>query len=208
MKLFISTTSPFVRKVLVLAREIEVIDRMEIVSVVLTPTAPDAKLSSKNPLGKIPTLELEDGTILFDSRVICSHLLSLKPGHPVQPVARAGLLSDRLVAAADGLLDAGILSRYETVLRPEAYRWSEWIDSQCDKVERSLCWLESNAGVSTTRFELGDIALACSLGWVLFRQPLRDRTKGEGDPRVIAPRLFEWFDAVAERPSMVVTSPK
>ncbi len=208
MKLYISTTSPFVRKVLVLTRELEITDRVEIVPVVLTPTAPDATLSSKNPLGKIPTMELEDGTILFDSRVICTHLLSHRPGHPVQPSGRAGLLSDRLVAAADGLLDAGILSRYEIVLRPEAYRWVEWVDSQCDKVDRSLRWLEANACVSPARFEMGDIALACSLGWLLFRQPLRDRTQGETDPLVIAPRLFEWFDVVAERPSMVATSPK
>lgn len=208
MKLYVSTTSPFVRKVLVLASELGIEARIEIVPVLLTPTSPDATLASKNPLGKIPTLELDDGTILFDSRVICSHLLSLVPNQAVQPAGRAGLLSDRLVAAADGLLDAGILSRYETVLRPEALRWTEWIDGQCDKVERSLRWLESNAEVSSARFELGDIALACSLGWLLFRQPLRDRSKGEADPRVIAPRLFEWFDAASERPSMVATVPK
>ncbi len=207
MKLYISTTSPFVRKVLVLARELGVDGSLETVPVMITPTSPDDVLASKNPLGKIPTLELDDGTILFDSRVICAHLLALVPNQTVRPGGHAGLLSDRLVAAADGLLDAGILSRYETVLRPEAYRWSEWIDGQCDKVERSLRWLEENAGVSETRFELGDIALACSLGWLVFRQPLRDRSKGETDPRALAPKLFAWFDAASERPSMIATVP-
>lgn len=208
MKLYTSTTSPFVRKVVVLAHELEIAERVEIVPVMLTPTTPDATLSGKNPLGKIPTLELEDGTILFDSRVICDHLLSLAPGHTLRPSGAAGLLTDRLVAAADGLLDAGILSRYETVLRPEAYRWPEWVDGQCDKVERSLRWLEANAGVSGARFDLGDIALACSLGWLLFRQPLRDRTRGERDPRVVAPKLFAWFDVASQRPSMVATAPR
>lgn len=208
MKLYSSVTSPFVRKVLVVGHELGLADQLEVVPVVLSPTAPDAGLSGRNPLGKIPTLELEDGTMLFDSRVIVTHLLTLSDkAEQVLPRGKKGLLTLRAEAAADGLLDAGILSRYETVLRPEQYRWSAWVDGQCDKVERALRWLEENIDTSGSSFDLARIATACALGWLQFRKPLSDRSQGEKRMEVIAPKLFDWFESVRSRPSLQATEP-
>jgi glutathione S-transferase len=209
MKLYTSPTSPFVRKVLVVADELKMIDQIQITPVVITPTAPDAHLSAKNPLGKIPALELEDGDCLFDSRVIITYLLSRgEEPQRVLPVGSLGVRTLRIEAAADGLLDAGILARYETVLRPEAYRWQEWVDSQCDKVERALRWLESNVELTTAPMDLGKIAAACAVGWVRFREPFLSRSRGERDASVVAPRLFAWHDPVRQLPSFARTEPR
>ena len=208
MKLYSSVTSPFVRKVLVVGHELGLADQLEVVPVVLSPTAADAALNQRNPLGKIPTLELEDGTMLFDSRVIVTHLLTLSDkGEQLLPRGKKGLLTLRAEAAADGLLDAGILSRYETVLRPEQFRWSAWVDGQCDKVERSLRWLEQNVDTSGPNFDLAQIATACALGWLQFRKPLNDRSQGERNMEVIAPKLFSWFESLRRRPSLAATEP-
>jgi glutathione S-transferase len=209
MKLYTSPTSPFVRKVLVVADELGLGDQIRNVPVVITPTSPDANLSALNPLGKIPALELEDGDCLFDSRVIVTYLLSLaREPRRVLPEGAAGVRALRVEAAADGLLDAGILSRYETVLRPEAYRWQDWVDAQCDKVERSLRWLEANVELTAAPLDLGKIAAACAVGWVRFREPFLSRSRGERDAGAVAPRLFAWHDAVRQLPSFARTEPK
>jgi glutathione S-transferase len=209
MKLYTSPTSPFVRKVLIVADELGLADRIQSVPVVITPTSPDSQLSAKNPLGKIPALELESGDCLFDSRVIVSYLLSLSGNaKQVLPEGEAGFRTLRVEAAADGLLDAGILARYETALRPEAYRWQDWVDSQCDKVERALRWLEINVELSAAPLDLGQIATACAVGWVRFREPFLSRSRGERDASVVAPRLFAWHDTVRQLPSFARTEPK
>jgi glutathione S-transferase len=209
MKLYTSPTSPFVRKVLVVADELGLGDQIQNVPVVITPTSPDAGLSAKNPLGKIPALELESGDCLFDSRVIISYLLSSSSAaRQVLPEGDPGIRTLRVEAAADGLLDAGILARYETVLRPEAYRWQEWVDSQCDKVERALRWLEGNVELTPAPLDLGKIATACAVGWVRFREPFLSRSRGERDASVVAPRLFAWHDTVRELPAFARTEPR
>ena len=138
MKLFHSPTSPFVRKVLVVADERGLRDRIELVPSVLSPTSPDAALSRSNPLGKIPALETDGGDVLFDSHVIAEYLDQMTDGPRLIPAGAGRWSVLRREALADGILDAGILVRYETFLRPEPLRWAAWIDGQLTKVTQGL----------------------------------------------------------------------
>jgi glutathione S-transferase len=202
MRLFHSPASPFVRKVMVLAHETGLIGRIERVRAVVSPVARDEQVAKHNPAGHVPTLVLEDGTALFDSTVICQYLDTLHGGaplHPVESLPRARALC--LQALADGILDAGVLMRYETVLRPEALRWPAWYDGQRGKVRASLVSLERDwiAHLSGP-LDMGVIASGCALGYLDFRFP--------DDPwRANHPRLAGWYDGFSHRASMQATWP-
>jgi glutathione S-transferase len=209
MKLYYSATSPFVRKVLVLAHEVGLNDSIRTVPVTLSPTARSAELSAKNPLGKIPALELDDGTTIYDSRVICEYLDGLHGGPkriPESGPARFDVL--KVQALADGIVDAGILVRYEVVLRPEALRWSDWLRGQCDKVTAGLTSLEQEIPSFGPLLDLGQIAALCALGWLEFRRPLDSHPDGPIDMRARFGRLFAWYDEQIRRPSLQTTLPR
>lgn len=199
MKLHYNPASPYVRKVRVLAFETGLMGDIELVSVTLTPTSPDAKLCSDNPIGKIPTLVREGGGPLYDSRVICEYLDSLHDGARMFPDnGEARWTAVRRQALADGILDAAVGTRYETFLRPEELRWPDWVDGQMAKVRRSLDVLESESLVGIV--DIGTISVACALGYLDFRYP----DEGWRDSR---PRLAAWFEEFAGRLSMVETTP-
>ena len=199
MKLLYSKGSPFVRKVLVLAHEHRLIDRIELVPVNTTPVASDGLVVAHNPTGKIPTLLLDDGAALFDSRVIVEHLDSLSPGIiPADPLLRRRALVRQ--ALADAIADAAVLPRYETFLRPEALRWPEWIAGQWAKVDRGLDQLEPELEPDVDALDVGHVAVGCALGYLDFR--FADRPW-----RTSRPRLAAWFERLAERPSMRATEP-
>ena len=91
MKLLYARPSPFVRKVMVALHETGLTDRVECVRTQVAMDAPNAELMRDNPLSKLPTLILEDGTALFDSRVICEYLDGMHDGvklFPADPAAR------------------------------------------------------------------------------------------------------------------------
>jgi glutathione S-transferase len=204
MKLYYSPTSPYVRKVMVTALETGLEANLERV-----PTnvySPDAALVAANPLSKVPALITDDGLVLFDSPVICEYLDSLHGGRrlfPDQDPERWQAL--RRQALADGLLDAALLCRMES-LRPEAKRWSDWIDRQWGKVTRALDVLAAETGLhapGAIRDEpptIGEIAVGCALGWLDFRFP-------EEDWRKERPDLAAWYETFAARPSMQATVP-
>lgn len=209
MKLYYSGTSPFVRKVLILAHEVGLRDVIRPVSVTLSPTAPDADLSRKNPLGKIPVLELDDGSALYDSRVICEYLDGLHGGPrrlPESGSARFDVL--RVQALADGVADAAVLVRYESFLRPEALRWADWTRGQCDKVVAGLAALEAELPSFGALLDLGQIAALAALGYLELRRPLDAHPEGAVDPRVRFPKLFAWYDDQRGRPSLQSTEPR
>src|SRR5262247_3284886 len=114
MKLRYSTTSPFVRKVHVLAIETGLIDRIELVKTVTT----DPDLARHNPLNKVPAVELDDGSVLYDSRVICEYLDAMAGGKLFPPAGQARWTALRRQALADGMVDAAILRMIESK-RPE-----------------------------------------------------------------------------------------
>ena len=199
MKLYHNPASPYVRKVRVLAIETGLMGDIELVDTTLTPTGPDAALCSDNPIGKIPTLVRDDRAALYDSRVICEYLDSLHDGTRMFPDSGdARWTAVRRQALADGILDAAVGTRYETVLRPEQFRWPDWVEAQMTKVRRSLDALESESLAAIV--DIGTISVACALGYLDFRYP------GEAwrDSR---PGLGAWFEEFSTRPSMRETQP-
>ena len=138
MRLHHNIASPYVRKVMAVAIETGLEDRLEPVSRMMTPVKPDAGLVEDNPLGKIPCLVTDDGAVLYDSPVICEYLDSLHDGPKMFPAGPARWTALRRQAEGDGILDAALLVRYETFLRPEERRWPEWIEGQKLKFRRAL----------------------------------------------------------------------
>lgn len=200
MRLFYSAASPYVRKVLVCADEVGLRAAIELVPAAVTPVSDNPEVAAANPLAKVPTLVLDDGTALFDSRVIVEYLDHLSGGRllPAAGPERWRVLRDQ--AAADGLTDAALLARYERALRPEALRWPEWDTGQLGKVRRALDELERQFKPSADAPLASDIAVACALGYLDFRFP--DLGWREGRPRLAA------FDAaMAARPSMQASAP-
>ena len=201
MKLYHSPASPFVRKALVAAHELGLADGIEIVPVAMTPVKSVPELNEENPLGKIPALVLDDGTALFDSPVICEYLDTLHGGSRLFPADGPGRWTAlRRQALADGLLDAAILCRYETFLRPEERRWVDWIDGQRSKFRRALDSLEGEAESFGGTVDIGTISAGCAADYLDFRS--LDEGWREGRPHLAA-----WLEGFAARPSMQATRP-
>jgi len=134
MTLFHSPLSPFVRKVMVVLHETGQLDRVALQPVNVSPVSGDEQLNHGNPIGKIPALRLEDGTVLHDSRVICEFLDLQHVGLPLLP--REGSARWRrmtLASQADAIMDAAVSSRYESFLRPEDKRWDGWLQRKATR---------------------------------------------------------------------------
>jgi glutathione S-transferase len=114
MKLLYGVVSPFTRKVTVTLHELGLAERVELIPSPLSATPPNANVVAHNPLGKIPTLILDDGEVLYDSILICEYLAHLSGDARLFPAGPDRWRALRLNALADGLLDAGILARIET----------------------------------------------------------------------------------------------
>jgi len=202
MKLYYGKLSPFVRKVMVLAHEKNLVSKLELTPAAITPTEPDRNLMLVNPLGKIPTLVLDDGSVLIDSPVVCEYLDTLGDGPRFVPAggpARFRALS--LNALGDGVLQAGMNVRVEG-LRPAGTQWEQWIAAQQLKVDNALDALNAGAfGPSAEAITLGEIAVGCALGWLDFRMP-------QFDWRSRRPSLAAWYAKFSARPSMQATAPK
>lgn len=208
MKLYGSLTSPFARKVRILAIELGLADQLELVTTAPTPLAVDDWLPEKNPLGKIPALETEEGTLIFDSRVICDYLESLKPVDAlVPPTGDRRWRVLRLQALGDGILDAGIAMRYETLLRPQELQWPDWVEAQARKVTTGLDQLEKEVDSFGFRLDLGQVAVVCAIGWLRFRGSLDVLPEGPVDFAQRWPKLMNWFERISQRPSIRNTVP-
>jgi glutathione S-transferase len=200
LKLYHSPTSPYVRKCMISAHELGIVSRLTLVPAAPHPVNRDPNVVASNPLGKVPTLVTDEGTVLYDSRVICEYFDCLAGGGliPAAGPARWSVLVEQ--ALADGILDAAVLTRYETAVRPEPLRWTDWTRGQLDKVNGGLDELERRAEGWGTRVDLGTVAIACALGYIEFRYP-------ELEWRRRAPRASVWFAAFRERASMRATEP-
>jgi glutathione S-transferase len=147
-------------------------------------------IHQQNPLGKIPALILEDGSVLYDSPVILEYLDHRAGGGkilPQDPTARFKSL--RLQALCDGILDAGILLVYEGRWRPPEMAVQKWLDHQTGKVTRALVALEAAPPALTAPPCVGQITLACALGYGDLRFA--------GKWREAHPKLVKWLDAFA-----------
>ncbi len=194
-----SPSSPFVRKIKIGASvlgldgeiRIEPADTMN----------PADSVRQQNPLGKIPALVLEDGTVLFDSRVILEYLDHRAGGGRIIPTeASARFSALRVQALADGIMDASVLLVYEGRWRPPERHEPKWVDLQAGKVARGLTALEAAPPPSGATPDIGQIALACALGYRDFRFP--------GTWRKEHPRLVAWLDDFAAKvPAFDTTKP-
>lgn len=176
-----SAASPYARKIRIAAELLGLNERIEIVAA--STTDPGDTLRQQNPLGKIPTLILEDGSALYDSRVIADYLDHLGGGKliPADPARRFEVL--RLQALGDGINDAALLIRYETATRRAELRDQEAIDLQQGKIDRALASLES--APPSGPVTIGQIAVACALGYLDLRF--------EGAWRARCPKLVAWL---------------
>jgi glutathione S-transferase len=201
MKLFYSPASPFVRKVMVLLTEAGLDQKVERVAGATTPVKPDAALQNMNPVAKMPALSLDSGETLYDSAVICEYLDTEHLASRFFPRSgRARWTALRRQALGDGLLDAAILVRYESAVRPPDRQWPEWSAGQWGKVEGALSEIEREAPTLGDTYDIGTITLACALGYLDFRFADRGwRTK--------FPKAAAWYARFNERPALKKTAP-
>jgi glutathione S-transferase len=200
MKLVGSFTSPFVRKVRIVLSEKRIVYDFD----VDIPWESDTRVAEHNPLGKVPILIMDDGTTLYDSRVIVDYLDSANPVSRLMPeFNRERSMVKRWEALADGISDAATTIFLERK-RPESLQSTEWISRQQKKAMLGLevaardlgdkKWCEGNV------YTLADISLGCTLGYLSFRFP-------EMKWRMF-PNLVRLVDALEERASFIETAPK
>ena len=201
MKLYWSSRSPFVRKVMIFAHECGLAGRIECVRTLVAMTKPNTDLLPVNPTGKIPTLVLDDGSVLYDSTVICEYLDSLHAGPRLFPASGpARWTALRRHALGNNLTDNLMLWRNE-MLRPQPQQSPETLAAFEMKVRNALAALDQEAAaLATEPVGIGHIAIGCALGYLDFRFAAETWRTGR-------PRLSAWYGALAERPSMRATEP-
>jgi glutathione S-transferase len=203
MKLRYSTTSPYVRKVTVTAHETGLHDKITRIPTITSD--PASGLSKDNPLGKVPALILDDGSVLIDSPVICEYLDSLHAGaRVVPPDGTARWTALRREALADGILDAAVLRLVEG-RRPANEQSPAWIEKQKTVIGRALDAFEAEADKlgepGAAAVDIGRITIGVALGYLDFRFAGDDWRKSR-------PKLARWYERFAQRPSMIATVPK
>ncbi len=202
MKLIGSLASPYVRKVRVVLAE----KKLDYEFVLEDVWSADSTILASNPLGKVPCLILEDGTAMFDSRVIVEYLDTLTPvGKLLPPPGRDRAGVKCWEALADGVCDAAVLVRLEKTQRPEALQSQSWIDRQTLKINAGIkamsIGLAETAFCAGNQYTLADVAVCCTLGWLTFRFP-------DIDWRTDYPNLARLADKVGERASFRDTLPQ
>ncbi|MCA3426741.1 MAG: glutathione S-transferase N-terminal domain-containing protein [Roseomonas sp.] len=196
MKLAYSPNSPYVRKCVVLAIQRGIDKQMELWTVGTT----DPALVKVNPLSKVPTLVLDDGTALYDSPVICEYLDSVADGPKMFPAAGpARWKALRQEALGDGILDATQPRRREIALPQDEGRQT-YIALQQGKVQAALAVLEAEADSLGMLTNIGEITIACALGYMDFRYPNEPWRPGH-------PKLEAWYAKVSAMPAMTRTVP-
>lgn len=194
MRLYNGPTSPFGRKVSVLYRELGLaVDEIEI------DVYKSEFLDALNPLRLIPTLELADGTAIYDSTVISLYLMELAERPDLLP-QEAKWQCLTTCSLCDGLMEAVLQRRMET-LRPEKERSEAVIDKLEMRIARALAALAASLDrLSGDQLRLDRIAAACALEYVSFRFGQQWREQH--------PSLAAWCEAFAARPSFAATAPR
>ena len=203
MKLIGSPASPYVRKVRIVMAE----KKLDYQFVLEDVWAANTTIFDSNPLGKVPCLVMEGGEALFDSRVIVEYLDTLSPvGKLIPPLGRERAEIKTWEALADGLLDAALAARMETIWphRTAEQRSQAWIDRQLDKIQRALAAMSRGLGdkpfCSGIHFSLADVAVGCALAYLDFRFP-------QLDWRTDNPNLQRLLEKLAQRQSFMDTVP-
>jgi glutathione S-transferase len=201
MKLIGSVTSAYVRKVRVVLAE----KKLDYVFELENVWSPETTISASNPLGKVPCLVMEDGSAMYDSRVIAEYLDTLTPVCKLLPPNSRDRANVKVrEALADGVLDAGVLAFLERTWRPAEQQSQAWIERQMGKIHSGLKVMSDNLGEQPfcmgIHYTLADVAVGCTLGWLNLRFP-------DIDWRGDHPNLARLFDKLSERPSFKDTVP-
>ena len=200
MKLYQMPASPYVRKVLITAIELGLEGRIEQIAAKPHPIRRNMELVALNPLGQIPTLRLDDGETLSDSRVICEYFAAQVPGQTLFPEGPRRWQALAEQSNCDGLLAACLSIRYERSTRPEELQSADWVGGQMLRIEAVLDLLETRWQTPPDGFDIGHVSVACVLGYLAFRFP-----EIEIAPRW--PALARWGASVSARPSVLATVP-
>lgn len=193
--LYFTPTSPFVRKIRVLIRELGLQDQFD--EVLSAPLDDPAALLAANPLAKVPAMKLANGDMLYDSRVICDWLLAHRPTSAAAPGDNAHWQTRRRAALADGMTDAAVAMSFEN-RRPAEQQSDYWLARWTRAIERAVAAL--NGEVATLAADIDAVSAAAALSYLDLRQPqIAWRTQ--------APALSDWLDTFAQRPSMQATAP-
>ncbi len=196
MRLLYQTHSPYARKALVFAHEAGLADRIQVIHHETSPTLRNDTVFAQNPLGKVPVLLRDELPAVFDSDVICAYLDTLHDGPKLIPHGgESRLAALTMQAVAQGMADAGIAIRWETVRRPEHMRHQQLAEGYTEKLAASYDWLEARIGRKPD-LHVGHIAVATTLSWLQFRDlpAFTDR-----------PALTRWFRDFEQRASMLAT---
>lgn len=202
MKLIGSFTSAYVRKARVVLAEKKLDYQFELENV----WSAETKIASSNPLGKVPCLVMEDGSTMYDSRVIAEYLDTLTPVCKLLPQNSRDRANVKVwEALADGVLDAAVLAYLERTWRPGEQQSQAWFDRQMGKVHGGLAVMAENLGEQPfcmgIHYTLADVAVGCTLGWLAFRFP-------DIAWRDTHPNLARLFDKLSERQSFKDTVPR
>ena len=203
MKLFYSRPSPFARKALIALIETKQIDNVVLEEVKIGPMAPGDIVPVVNPLGKIPTLLLPNGSSIIDSKYICRYINEIKQlsdGTKLYPDGENLWETLRLEALADGILEAAVLLIYEIRIRSEELRVQSWIDAQLLKINRTLNHLENNINQLLENINMGSLTVAVALDYLDFRHNYIAWRKHH-------PKLSEWHACIKNRQSLNDTYP-
>ena len=195
MKLLYTKRSPYARKVRIVALEKGI--HLELIDEDLTKKS--ERLTAANPLGKIPTLILDNGETLCDSPVICQYLDSVNDKQKLIAVSsKERLRILHLEAIADGLMDVTVGVYLEKVRHPNDLN-KEWLTAQEQTIVRTLKYFENHLS-ELQKLSLASIALASAIGYMNFRLP-------QIDVKYHSLKLSKWYEEISKRPSLEATKP-
>jgi len=199
MKLVYSPPSPFVRKVTTLIHHAALNDRIELINVKTTALSVAEEARAANPLGKIPVMILEDGKAIFDSRVITRYLDEFAGSNLYPQEKIYDILT--LEALADGIMESAVSITYESKLRPDNEQSPSWMEAQWSKVLHAVKALdEGEFKAMDGDMNMGQIAVACALGYLDFRHDARQWRSGHSN-------LASWNDKMMNFPALIKTIP-
>ena len=199
MKLVYSPPSPFVRKVTTLIHHAALNDRIELINVKTTALSVAKEARAANPLGKIPVMILEDGKAIFDSRVITPYLDELAGSNLYPQEKIYDILT--LEALADGIMESAVSITYESKLRPDNEQSPSWMEAQWSKVLHAVKALdEGEFKAMDGDMNMGQIAVACALGYLDFRHDAKKWRNGYSN-------LASWNDEMMKLPALIKTIP-
>ena len=200
MRLYWGKMSPFARKVTLTAHETGLFDQIALEPVTVSMSLANPEVQEANPLSKIPTLLLDDGSALYDSRTICEYLAAIGSPGTLFPDGPERWDSLRRQSLGDGAMDALLLWRQER-LKPVERQTPEWLDTFSAKLSSTLAHLDDEAArMASLPFDIGHISIACALTYLDVRFE-------DIDWRSDAPRLADWHAEFERRPSAVATHP-